>query len=225
MKFPRPNTASINFSSSGLEYYLSPGRSDSPLRSLEDTVPCHISCHTERRWPGPQHYASVGCFKDWDSGPHNMFGPSTRSVSLLCMSSADLFPSILSPLIASSHLSFRWHVEQISPGKCALTFTLRSAAYTPMLSVQILDIEDIRLLTQHDCLVCDFCSSNQPFACGCLQIRPQGSHLFVWLTEFPFRPAGDFHPRVDASCPATKKGGPQGPPFFLRLHFCICFPF
>ena len=50
--------------------------------------------------------------------------------------------------------------------ECAPTFTLMPATSTSMLSVQVLGFESIRLLTQHDRLVCDFCS------CRFLFIRP-----------------------------------------------------
>src|SRR5881394_3600748 len=63
-----------------------------------------------------------------------------------------------------------------------------SAAYTHKLSVQVLDFEDIRLLIQLARLVCDFCSSNQRFACGFLQIPPRDRH--------PCRPANDSPCRV-----------------------------
>ena len=62
-----------------------------------------------------------------------------------------------------------------------VTFTLIPAAYTTVPSVQVSGFEDIRLLTQHDPLVCDFCSSGQCFACGFLQIPPHDGH--------PCRPA------------------------------------
>src|SRR6185369_11891892 len=57
------------------------------------------------------------------------------------------------------------------------------AASTAKLSVQVLDFEDKRLLIQLDCLICDFCSSSQRFACGFLQIPPRDGH--------PCRPAND----------------------------------
>src|SRR6266566_5062774 len=63
-----------------------------------------------------------------------------------------------------------------------------SAAYTPKLSVQVLDFEDIGLLIQLACLICDFCSSDQRFACGFLQIPPRDGH--------PCRPANDSRCRV-----------------------------
>src|SRR5215216_2972825 len=55
------------------------------------------------------------------------------------------------------------------------------AASTAKLSVQVLDFEDMRLLIRLDCLICDFCSSGQRFACGFLQIPPRDGH--------PCRPA------------------------------------
>src|SRR6266513_5996979 len=63
-----------------------------------------------------------------------------------------------------------------------------SAASTPKLSVQVSDFEDIRLLIQLARLVCDFCSSDQRFACGFLQIPPHDGH--------PCRPANDSPCRV-----------------------------
>src|SRR5262245_13065309 len=59
---------------------------------------------------------------------------------------------------------------------------------TVRLSVQVLDFEDICLLIQPDCLICDFCSSGQRFACGFLQIPPRDGH--------PCRPANDSPCRV-----------------------------
>src|SRR2546430_14970808 len=63
-----------------------------------------------------------------------------------------------------------------------------SAAYTPKLSVQVSDFEDICLLIQLARLGCDFCSSNQRFACSFLQIPPRDGH--------PCRPANDSPCRV-----------------------------
>src|SRR5215207_6961175 len=62
------------------------------------------------------------------------------------------------------------------------------AAYTAKPSVQVSDFEDICLLIQLACLVCDFCSSSQRFACGFLQIPPRDGH--------PCRPANDSPCRV-----------------------------
>src|SRR5256714_15607664 len=65
------------------------------------------------------------------------------------------------------------------------------AASTYKLSVQVLDFEDIGLLIQLARLICDFCSSNQRFACGFLQIPPCDGH--------PCRPANDSPCRVRRS--------------------------
>src|SRR5215203_2400558 len=62
------------------------------------------------------------------------------------------------------------------------------AAYTAKPSVQVSDFEDICLLIQLACLLCDFCSSSQRFACGFLQIPPRDGH--------PCRPANDSPCRV-----------------------------
>ena|SRR5215213_3556007 len=62
------------------------------------------------------------------------------------------------------------------------------ATSTTRLSVQVSDFEDKRLLVQPDCLICDFCSSSQRFACGFLQIPSRDGH--------PCRPANDSPCRV-----------------------------
>ena len=72
--------------------------------------------------------------------------------------------------------------------KCALTFTLMSATSTYMPSGQVSDFEHIGLLIRHSCLLCDFCSSNQRFTLGFLQITPRGGH--------PCRPANSSLSRV-----------------------------
>src|SRR6266571_968784 len=88
-----------------------------------------------------------------------------------------------------------------------------SAAYTPKLSVQVSDFKDICLLIQLARLICDFCSSNQRFACGFLQIPPRHGH--------PCRPANDSPCRVrrrlslpsECALPGTqKKEAGKGPP-------------
>jgi hypothetical protein len=51
-----------------------------------------------------------------------------------------------------------------------------SAPSTHKLSVQVLDFEDTGPLIQLARLICDFCSSDQRFACGFLQIPPRDGH-------------------------------------------------
>src|SRR5882762_7506233 len=90
------------------------------------------------------------------------------------------------------------------------------AAYTPKLSVQVLDFEDIRLLIQLARLICDFCSSSQRFACGFLQIPPRDGH--------PCRPANDSPCRVrrrlslPSKCALPGAHKKKGEP--LRLSLC-----
>src|SRR5258706_13824191 len=62
-----------------------------------------------------------------------------------------------------------------------------SATFTHKLSVQVLDFEDIDLLIQLACLLCDFCSSGQRFACGFLQIPPRDGHLCRPANDSPCR--------------------------------------
>ena len=69
------------------------------------------------------------------------------------------------PIPARCRAGSTWQ-EDRSPRVMRATFLLIPAAYTSMLSVQVSGFEDIGLLTRHDRLVCDFCSSGQHFACG-----------------------------------------------------------
>jgi hypothetical protein len=77
-----------------------------------------------------------------------------------------------------------------------------SAAYTLKLSVQVLDFEDMRLLIQLARLVCDFCSSDQRFACGFLQIPSRDGH--------PCRPANGSPCRVHGRLSLPSERGPAG---------------
>src|SRR5210317_1279396 len=94
------------------------------------------------------------------------------------------------------------------------------ATYTSMLSVQVLDFEDNRLLIQHDRLICDSCSSGQRFACGFLQLTPHDANLAVRLILPPVGCIEDLHLQVSAPCRAhdTKKVGP-----FLTLLFTLSY--
>ncbi|MFC1826481.1 hypothetical protein ACFLZQ_00920 [Thermodesulfobacteriota bacterium] len=76
------------------------------------------------------------------------------------------------------------------------------ATYTSMLSVQVLDFEDNRLLIQHDRLICDSCSSGQRFACGFLQLTPHDGNLAVRLILPPVGCIEDLHLQVSAPCRA-----------------------
>src|SRR5258706_1681319 len=71
-----------------------------------------------------------------------MCGLTLRSRELLCR--------LLTSASPSRHLSVTVVRDRLAdlPGYCALTFTLMPAAYTPKLSVQVLDFEDICLLIQ-----------------------------------------------------------------------------
>src|ERR1051325_1329985 len=78
------------------------------------------------------------------------------------------------------------------------------AAFTAKLSVQVSDFEDIGLLIQLDCLICDFCSSSQRFACGFLQIPPHDGH--------PCRPANDSPCRARRRLSLLSKSALPGAP-------------
>ena len=95
------------------------------------------------------------------------------------------------------------------------------AAYTSMLSIQVSDFEDIRLLIQHDRLIYDSCSSGQRFACSFLQPTPHDGNLAVRLTLPPVGCVEDLHLQVSAPCRAHKKKGRafSGPAFSILLFF------
>src|ERR1051325_5005426 len=78
------------------------------------------------------------------------------------------------------------------------------AAFTAKLSVQVSNFEDIGLLIQLDCLICDFCSSSQRFACGFLQIPPHDGH--------PCRPANDSPCRARRRLSLLSKSALPGAP-------------
>jgi len=66
-------------------------------------------------------------------------------------------------------------------------------------------LESIGPLIQLACLICDFCSSGQRFACGFLQIPPRNGHLAVRLTIPTVGFVGDFHSLVTALPGAPKE--------------------
>src|SRR5210317_1811595 len=93
------------------------------------------------------------------------------------------------------------------------------AAYTSMLSIQVSDFEDIRLLIQHDRLIYDSCSSGQRFACSFLQPTPHDGNLAVRLTLPPVGCVEDLHLQVSAPCRAhkTKRAAKN----FAALFYCM----
>jgi hypothetical protein len=54
-------------------------------------------------------------------------------------------------------------------------------------SGQVLDFEDIRLLVHSGCLICDFCTSGQHFACGFLRIPSRDGHPCRPANTSPYR--------------------------------------
>ena len=92
------------------------------------------------------------------------------------MASADFCRSIPTSLDAGS-------TRQIHrpPRVRGATFTLMPAAFTSMLSVQVLGFEDIGLLTQHGCLVCDlFAASVRLTLAGRLRVVQNRLILTIW---------------------------------------------
>src|SRR2546428_12680244 len=82
------------------------------------------------------------------------------------------------------------------------------ARSTAMLSVQVLDFEDICLLIQRGRLVSGFCTSGQRFACGFLRTPPRDDALAVRLTVPPVGSVEDLHLQVSAPCRAPKAKPP-----------------
>jgi hypothetical protein len=48
--------------------------------------------------------------------------------------------------------------------------------YSPILPNDYWALKIFAFSPEWDCLICDFCSSGQEFACGFLQIPPRGRH-------------------------------------------------
>src|SRR5881296_3774050 len=93
---------------------------------------------------------------------------------------------------------------QTSPGNALSPSELCPAASTYKLSVQVSDLGDSCLLIQLARLICDFCSSDQRFACGFLQIPPRDGH--------PCRPANDSPCRVRRRLSLPSKSALPGAP-------------
>ena len=89
------------------------------------------------------------------------------------------------------------------------------AAYTSVLSVQVLDFEDTCLLIQHARLICDFCSSGQRFACGFLQIPPRGGHPCRPANDSPCRVRRELSPPSGCALPGAQEKRPLSRP-------CVC---
>jgi hypothetical protein len=87
-----------------------------------------------------------------------------------------------------------------------------------MFSVQLLDFEDIRLLIQHDRLVCDSCSSGQRFACGFLQIRPHDRHPCRPANGSRCRARRGLAPPSKCALPGTHRVGGGIAPAVLPHH-------
>jgi hypothetical protein len=89
---------------------LSPSYSGALFRLLGDAVPYRLEKRQEV--PGLLHLLSTSRF--WAPIPYNMFGPSTRSVNLLCprLTSANPSPHLLVPVATG----FPAAGGQISPG-------------------------------------------------------------------------------------------------------------
>src|SRR5690606_13092509 len=93
------------------------------------------------------------------------------------------------------------------------------AASTTVLSVQVLDFEDIGLLIQHRRLVCDSCSSGQRFAFGFLQIPPRDEHPCRSANRSPCRAGRGLAPPSGCALPGAPKKTPRkrGVPEAMQL--------
>ena len=112
-----------------------------------------------------------------------------RVVRSTTMASADF----CSPISTRYSADSAWQANR-PPRVMRATFLLIPAAYTSMLSVQVSGFEDIGLLTRHDRLVCDFCSSGQHFARGFLQISSRDGHPCRPASSSPCRACGGLSP-------------------------------
>lgn len=68
---------------------------------------------------------------------------------------------------------------------------------------QLSDFSFFRSLIHSTHLLCDFCSSDQSFALGFLQIPPHGGHPCLQLTVPTAKPVVDFHHQVIAHAGRT----------------------
>ena len=84
-----------------------------------------------------------------------------------------------------------------------------SARYTPVSSGQVSDFEDFGLLIPHVRLVSDFCSSNQCFASGFLQIPPHGRHPCRAARSSPCRACRGLQPPGKCALPGAPKIMPR----------------
>ena len=117
------------------------------------------------------------------------------------MASADSQRPIPTPLDVSS----TWQAGG-PPRVMRVTFMLMPVGSTPCLSVQVSGFEDIGLLTQHDRLVCDSCSSGQCLACGFLQIPPRGGHPCRSANRSPCRAGRGLSPPSRPGRPPQRAG-------------------
>src|SRR5664279_817419 len=82
-----------------------------------------------------------------------------------------------------------------------------SAASTSMTSVQEQDFESLCPLVRHGRLVCGFCSSDQRFAIGFLQIPPRDGHPCRSASSSPCRACIGLQPTSQCALP----GAPNNP--------------
>ena len=79
--------------------------------------------------------------------------------------------------------------------------------------------KDIGLLTQHDHLICDSCSSGQCFACGFLQTSSRGDSPCGPANSSPCRVCrGLSPPSKCALAGRTKKKGAASHPIYVNLN-------
>jgi hypothetical protein len=134
-----------------------------------------------------------------------VFGPSTRSLCLLC--------PLLTSATSSRRLSATLALGKVTdlPGYCALTFTLMPAAYMCSLSVQVSGFGHLCVLTQTAHLLCDSCSSGQRFAYSFLRISPRGEHPCCSANDSPCRARSGLSPVSKCALPgAHNEGRPRG---------------
>ena len=92
-----------------------------------------------------------------------------------------------------------------SPRVSTQTFPSSIRRIYTMGFVQCCTLSVWQIRPSHKCLICGFCSSDQGFASGFLQIPPHDGHPCLQLTVPTAKPVTDFHRLACAHVGRTKK--------------------
>jgi hypothetical protein len=129
---------------------------------------------------------------------HFTFGPSVRSMNLLCplLTSTDpshrLTTAVAQGQIGRSPRVMRTHLHAYA---CRIYFHAPPYRYWTL--------KKLAFSSRHGCLVCGFCSSGQRFACGFLQIPPRGGHPCRPANSSPCRACRGLSPPSECALPGA----------------------